>query len=139
MECRELISLAIDELTGETDDASRRELERHLEGCAACRAELSRVEESWRILGEDPDAPVTPEFRERTLALLEDEMIRHRVRKFRPRGRWIPALAYAAGLAAAAATGVWVARRPAATTGSAAATPASAQAAAPIEIRKSVV
>lgn len=58
------------------------------------------------------DAELTPEFRERTLALLEDEMIRGRVRHFRPRAAWARPLAYAAGLALAAAGGFWAAREP---------------------------
>ena len=110
MECRELNALAVEQLVGELDDASRRDLAGHLEHCPACRAERVRIERSWQVLGEDPDAPVTPEFRDRTLALLEDEMLRRRIRAFRPRARWTRPLAYAAGLALAALGGVLVAR-----------------------------
>jgi HEAT repeats len=110
MECRELNGLAVEQLLGEIDEASRRDLAGHLESCAACRAEMARIERTWQVLGEDPDAPVTPEFRDRTLALLEDEMLRGRVRAFRPRARWTRPLAYAAGLALAALAGVLVAR-----------------------------
>jgi HEAT repeats len=127
MECRELNALAVEQLTGESDEASRRDLAGHLESCPACRAEMARIERTWQVLGEDPDAPVTPEFRDRTLALLEDEMLRRRIRAFRPRPRWTRLLAYAAGLALAALAGVLVARRepaPAATT-SAGASPLS--------------
>jgi len=115
MECSELTALAIDELTGQAGDAARLELARHLESCAACRAEKTRIEAAWQRLEEDRDTPVTPEFRQRTLALLEDEMIRQRVRAFRPRPRWAIPLAYAAGLALAAAGGAWVARHAGAT------------------------
>lgn len=124
MECRELTATAVEELLGRLDEVARRDLARHLEACAACRAEMSRIERTWQALGEDPDASVTPEFRDRTLALLEDEMLRGRVRAFRPRRtRATRVLAYAAGLALAALGGVWVARHAggAATAGSAAA------------------
>jgi hypothetical protein len=110
MECRELDALAVEQLLGELDDATRRDLAGHLEDCPACRAEMGRIERTWQVLGEDPDAPVTPEFRDRTLALLEDEMLRRRIRAFRPRARWTRPLAYAAGLALAALAGVLVAR-----------------------------
>ena len=110
MECRELNALAVEQLLGESDEASRRDLAGHLETCPACRAEMALIERTWQVLGEDPDAPVTPEFRDRTLALLEDEMLRRRIRAFRPRARWTRPLAYAAGLALAALAGVLVAR-----------------------------
>jgi len=110
MECRELTPRAIDELAGEADEPSRRELARHLENCATCRAERARLEAVWASLAEDSEAAVTPEFRRRSLELIEDEMIRRRVEAFRPRPRWLPALAYAAGLALAALAGVWAAR-----------------------------
>jgi HEAT repeats len=111
MECRELSATAVEELTGGLDETARKELTRHLEACAACRTEMGRTEQAWRALGEDPDAAVTPEFRDRTLALLEDEMLRARIRSFRPRPRWARPLAYAAGLALAALGGAWAARQ----------------------------
>ena len=114
MECRELTATAVEELMGGSDDAARQDLARHLDTCAACRDEMARIERTWLALGEDPDAPVTPGFRDRTLALLEDEMLRRRIRAFRPRPAlgWVRPLAYAAGLALAALGGVWVARQP---------------------------
>jgi len=127
MECRELTATAVEELLGRSDEASRRDLARHLEGCAACRAEMGRIEQTWQALGEDPDASVTPEFRDRTLALLEDEMLRGRVRAFRPGSRWTRPLAYAAGLALAALGGFWAARQaPAPAAGRTATNPSSA-------------
>ena len=110
MECRELDALVVGQLLDELDDATRRDLAAHLENCPACRAEKVRIERTWQVLGEDPDAPVTPDFRDRTLALLEDEMLRRRIRAFRPKARWTRPLAYAAGLALAALAGVMVAR-----------------------------
>ena len=129
MECRELTASAVEQLLGGSDEAASRELARHLESCAACRAEIDRIEHAWQALGEDPDATVTPEFRDRTLALLEDEMLRGRIRAFRPRTRtrWTRVLAYAAALALASLGGFWAARQaPAPAVGPAAASAPSA-------------
>ena len=134
MECRELTSLAIDELLGQAQEPARRDLARHLEGCAACRSHMTGIEKTWQSLGEDPDVPVTAEFRDRTLALLEDEMLRQRIRTFRPRPpwpRWTRVLAYAAGLAIAALGGFSAARQAGVSAAGTAA--ASKQAASPVE------
>lgn len=111
MECRELTALAIDELLGEAPEPARRELAGHLEICADCREQRARIERTWKALEGEPDVPLTAEFRDRTLALLEDEMLRRRIRVFRPRPRWTRPLAYAAGLALAAIAGALVARQ----------------------------
>lgn len=111
MECSELTSLVVDRLTGEAGEPARQELDSHLGSCAGCRAEVARIEEAWRHLGDDPEASVTADFRRRGLALIEDEMIRQRVKAFRPRARWVLPLAYAAGLALAAFGGAFVARQ----------------------------
>src|SRR5262249_31849747 len=104
---RELTALYVDRLAGEIEEPVARELEEHLAACAACREEARQVERAWSAL-EDGAAPaITPEFRERTLALLEDEMLRSRIREFRPR----PAPAAAAALLIASAAGFLVARR----------------------------
>jgi len=110
MDCRDLTALATDRLAGEAGEAARRELSSHLAACESCRAEMARMETVWTALGDDPDATVTPEFRRRTLALLEEELLRSRVRTFRPRSRLVRPLAQAAALAAAASLG-WVAAR----------------------------
>jgi hypothetical protein len=112
MECGELRALLLDDVLGQSEDRLSDEAERHLASCQACRDELARLERTWSLLGDDPDAEVTPAFRQRTLQLLEDEMIRGRVRAFQPRPSWLRVLAYAAGLAAAAAGGFWAARQP---------------------------
>ncbi|HKF45664.1 MAG TPA: HEAT repeat domain-containing protein [Thermoanaerobaculia bacterium] len=111
MECSELTALVVGDLTGETNEEARERLSRHLSSCAQCREEKTRIESAWRLLGQDADAPVTSDFRRASLALIEDEMIRRRVRSFRPRPRWAIPLAYAAGLAVAAAGGAFVARQ----------------------------
>jgi hypothetical protein len=110
MDCRDLTALATDRLAGELGESARRDLASHLAGCEACRAEMGRLEGVWSVLGEDPDAPVTPDFRKRTLALLEEEMMRTRVRAFRPRPRLVRPLAQAAALLAAGTLG-WVLAR----------------------------
>lgn len=111
MECRELTVYAINRLLGETDARERDDLERHLADCASCSRELAALEETWEALGADRDDPVTPEFRRRTLELLEDEMSRRRIREFRPRTRALRVLAQAAALAVAAAAGFVVAAK----------------------------
>ena len=108
MECRELTEQAIDRLTGQISESRRGELEGHLEACAGCRVEIARVEDSWQTLGVDRDAEMTEEFRLRTLALLEDEMTRGRIRDFRPRPRWERLAAQAAALLLAVGAG-WLA------------------------------
>jgi len=117
MDCRDLTALAADRLAGELDETARRDFASHLAGCEKCRAEMARLEGVWTALGDDPDAPVTPEFRSRTLGLLEDEMLRQRVRTFRPRRRsFVRPLAQAAALVAAGSLG-WVLARTAAPSG----------------------
>jgi len=110
MECRELTELALGRLLGELDAGRRDDLERHLAACRTCRDELALLEETWETLGADLDAPVTPEFRARTIELLEDEMLRRRVREFRPRSRVLRVLAQAAAILVAAAAGFFAAR-----------------------------
>jgi hypothetical protein len=85
MDCRDVKTIALDRLAGEADEASRRELAAHLAGCESCRQEMGRLEDLWTVLGTDPDAQVTPEFRKSSLDLIEEEMLRRRVREFRPR------------------------------------------------------
>jgi anti-sigma factor RsiW len=113
MECRELTERALGLLTGELEEPDRRELDEHCAACAACRRELGRLEATWSALGSDPDAEVTPELRRRTLALLEEEMTRQRIRDFRPRPRWTVHAAQAAAVLLAAGIG-WLAHQPAA-------------------------
>jgi len=90
------------------------ELRRHLEGCAACRAEAARLAAAAAVLASLPAAPEpSPFFSARLAARLEAE-------RQRPRGllgplaalRWRLA-APAVGLAAVAAAGVlWLRPEP---------------------------
>jgi HEAT repeats/Putative zinc-finger len=110
MECRELTAYGVGRMTGEETPAERAELDRHLADCAACRTEFGSLEETWLALGADPDARVTPEFRSRTIELLEDEVARRRIRAFRPRSRVVRVLAQAAALLVAVAAGFFAAK-----------------------------
>jgi hypothetical protein len=111
MECRELIALALDAKLADAPAPVRDELALHTAGCAACRAELSRIEETWARLGEIPDATPTPEFRRSTLALLEDEMLRMRIHDFRQRRNIPRGLLEAAAVVVAALGGFQIARQ----------------------------
>lgn len=110
MDCRDVTAAAVARFAGEADEATRSALAAHLASCEACRAEVARLEEAWNELGLDPDATISPEFRRRTLELLEEEMLRLRVRSFRPRRRALAPLAQAAALAVAVGAGFFAAR-----------------------------
>jgi hypothetical protein len=110
MECSELTSVVMDGLLGESEESLRRELAGHLESCRACREEVARIEQAWSALGEDPDLPMTPDFRRRSLELLQEEMLRQRIRAFRPALRWPRLLLQAAAMLLAAAGGYLAAR-----------------------------
>jgi anti-sigma factor RsiW len=112
MDCRDVTKIALDRLAGEADETARRELAAHLAGCEACRREMARLEDLWTVLGTDEAAEITPEFRQRSLELLEEETLRRRVREFRPRPRAssLRPMLQAAALLAAAAIG-WVVAR----------------------------
>ncbi len=110
MDCRDVTAQAIDRLAGEAGEAARRELSAHLAGCENCRREAARLEDVWTTLGMEPDAEITPDFRRRTLGLLEEQMIRDRVREFRPRHRAVRPLLQAAALLGAASLGYFASR-----------------------------
>ena len=110
MDCRDVTAQAIDRLAGEAGEATRRELSAHLAGCENCRRKTARLEEVWTALGMDPDAEITPDFRRRTLGLLEEQMIRDRVREFRLRRRFVRPLLQAAALLGAASLGYFASR-----------------------------
>ena len=128
MECSELTERVVDRLTEQAGEASLRELEDHLAACVACREEALLCERAWSGLEGDPEAAPTPEFRRRTLGLIEDEMLRARIREFKPRRSWPRFAAEAAAVLIAIAGGFLLARRgviPAPATASTAAASAS--------------
>jgi HEAT repeat protein len=114
MECRELTERVIGRLHGEADEPSLRSLSEHLSACAACAVEAERIERSWDALGREPEPRMTESFRQRSLQLLEEEMLRQRIRNFRPRPRALPILRYAAAVLLAGAAG-YLLRAPART------------------------
>jgi len=132
MDCRDVTAHAIDQLAGEALEAMRRELSAHLAGCENCRRETARLEDVWTTLGMDPDAEVTPDFRRRTLGLLEEQTIRDRVREFRPRHRFVRPLLQAAALFGAASLGYFASRGLAPLSSPKAAASPSAAASAPV-------
>ena len=112
MDCRDVKTIALDRLAGEADEAARKELSTHLATCESCRQEMGRLEDLWTLLGTDPDAQITPDYRRRSLELLEEETLRRRVREFRPRGdkqRVGRTLIQVAALLAAVGVGYFVA------------------------------
>ena len=111
MECRELNELAIDRLTGQIAPAREEALAAHLEECAGCAREIAALERAWEFLGEDPGLEPTRDFRRRSRELLEEEMLRRRVREFRPRPRWVRPALQAAAILLAAGTGYLAASR----------------------------
>lgn len=142
MDCRDVTERAVERLTGEAGTEARTELAAHLAACEPCRQEMAALESLWGTLGSDPDATLRPEFRRQTLALLEEEMLRQRVRAFRPRPRLVPsALLQAAALLLAAGVGYFAARAvpgrsPASTSPAASST---AAAVAPVDATSSAV
>lgn len=110
MECRELTELGLSCLLGEASPSERDALTTHVKDCARCASDLAALEETWEMLGADPDARVTPEFRASTLELLEDEITRGRIRSFRSAPRMARPLWQAAALLVAAAGGFLAAR-----------------------------
>jgi len=108
MECRELTARVVDRLLGQADEPSLLALAEHLAGCAACAGEAEGIERAWEGLGSDPDARLTGAFRARSLQLIEEEMLRQRIRTFRPRGPLRSLLRYAAAVVIAAGLGYLV-------------------------------
>ena len=88
-------------LDGEAPAAEAAVLEAHLDGCAACRAELARLEALDEALG-GLAVPVPPGLAERVLARLPKQE--------RPRRRWGQSLALAACLVMGLLLGGSVAR-----------------------------
>jgi hypothetical protein len=130
MDCRDVRELAVERLTGEAGEKARAALAAHLATCERCREEMAILESVWARLGSDPDPTLRPEFRRRTLAMLDEEILRRRVRTFRPRPRLAFPLMQAAALLLAAGLGYLAARALPPSTTRIAAAPAAARSAA---------
>lgn len=75
--CRQLIDFIADYVSGDLDDLSRHELERHLGRCRSCQAYLDSYRTTTELLGElDEPATDVPE------ELVSDIMARTRDMKF---------------------------------------------------------
>ena len=59
MECERVREEFVERLTGRLDPSRARELDDHIAGCAACRAETDRLREMWQELGALTPAPAT--------------------------------------------------------------------------------
>jgi hypothetical protein len=108
MECRDVLDFAVARIAGELPADRETSLERHIADCAGCREEVAAVEDAWSRLGEDADLTVSPDFRRRTLAMLENRTSARKVVAFRPRR--MRAILQAAAMLVAAAGGYLLAR-----------------------------
>ncbi len=109
MECRDVVEAAVARMAGALPPDLETDLDRHCADCERCRLESASVEAAWNRLGEDADAPLTPEFRREALARLEAETLRRKVVRLRERSTGTR-LARVAALAAAAAAGFLLSR-----------------------------
>jgi anti-sigma factor RsiW len=98
LECHRVTELLSAWLDGELEPEEGRRLSAHLQGCAACRRELSRLTALDAALGA-LKSPVPPDLTERVLARLP-----------RPRRAWWQNLALAASLVLGIILGGTVAR-----------------------------
>lgn len=72
MTCEKLQEKFADYLTGDLDAASRRRVQAHIAGCAACRADLEDLTMVWAKLGVLPEEQPGPGLRHRFYGMLED-------------------------------------------------------------------
>lgn len=72
MNCEAARAAIIDELADSIDESARSTLERHLAGCAACRAEAADVRALWSDLGRLNVAEPAPESAERIRGAIVD-------------------------------------------------------------------
>lgn len=106
MKCEDVSKGLIAYLDGRADSASHGEIEKHLAGCAACRARAEEFRGIWSVMEEVP--AIEPSFG-------FDARIRQRVAA-EPKPGWFAWFAPQARLAFAAvllmALTVWIAKRP---------------------------
>jgi anti-sigma factor RsiW len=68
MSCRELVELVTDYLEDALDPVTRQRFEEHLQECDGCTAYVEQMRSTVRLLGEVPEASLSPEVRDRLLA-----------------------------------------------------------------------
>ena len=73
MNCEELSIHVVDYLDGTLSADISAGLEAHVEGCDACREQLSVLRQTWTGLGELPQEEPSPRLRERFYAMLDAE------------------------------------------------------------------
>jgi len=114
MRCHRAASLLSAYLDQEVDPRLQAELESHLAGCRACRAELAKLKAQWAALAEADQAPALPaDLWPRVLADLD--AAERRTWLGRQRARLVQAACIAACVAMGLAGGALLSwRRPAA-------------------------
>ncbi len=71
MNCEKSQEMFADYLTGDLDEAARREVQEHIAACAACRTEIEDLTAMWARLGVLPAEQPSGELRHRFYAMLE--------------------------------------------------------------------
>jgi hypothetical protein len=71
MSCHKIQDLFADFLTGEADEATRREVQDHITACAACRADLEELTAAWARLGLLPSEAPSGRLRAGFYAMLD--------------------------------------------------------------------
>jgi len=74
MSCEAMREKQVRRLAGDLSEVEARELDQHLEACAACRAEAADLAELWSGLGELPEERPSLRMRERFDAMLAAEL-----------------------------------------------------------------
>jgi anti-sigma factor RsiW len=106
MNCQAMEEILIAYLDGKASDAERREVETHLEACAACRARTEEFRAVWTVLDDAPVHPLSPAF---------DARLRQRMAAEAPRRwyeGWMPQPRLAFALALLLALAVWIGSLP---------------------------
>ena len=84
MSCHKIQDLFADFLTGEADEAARRDVQDHIASCAACRADLEELTAAWARLGLLPSETPSGQLRAGFYAMLDaakEEEERRRTRR----------------------------------------------------------
>lgn len=106
MNCNEIEAKLVSYTDGRATDAERAAVERHMEGCAACRARVAEFRGVWSTLDEAPVPELSPSF---------DARLRQRIAA-EPRRGWlgwlVPSPRLVLVTAALALLTVWVGIQP---------------------------